>query len=425
MLLAVSLAALLYVTAWAFPPHGGVATPSGGTDLFASCLAAEPVNTWFDVSLCPSAGANQTLSVVAWSGGNVPNDPITIANYMGEWSGGAWDNNEGYFLIWGAGHTVAAGYGGNEVYAYDFPHLIFKRLSDPDQGFTTTQVDTQNWLSTNGAPTACHSYYLLEFLPASDQFFNMCRGGTNSGSVNNTAQTFLAVVTGLAQGSASGYTMLGVPSYSGSFTGNDVGLSYDPTTGHIFMAGTALFGVYEYAPSGASGSWAGPFSNSQTNNYQMGWATQPGVELLATGGNGVLNDLETMNITSSGKGTRTTLTASGSTVITSSNGPSLTWFPQGNQYVGWTTLNNDGNNGACGTESGDNRTLYTITASGSTRTVAATTGTQNGTHPCNAKANGTYGRFRYLGPKYNAFCLVNEVNQHVLCFKPPASGAIT
>ena len=99
-----------------------------------------------------------------------------------KWNGAAFDGRRMYFH--GGGHK---GYGGNEVYAYDFETLSWERLTEPSPlrpPSPTWTTDGQKCLGSPdlNAPASAHSYDGLVYSPATNSLFlwgnaAFCRGG--------------------------------------------------------------------------------------------------------------------------------------------------------------------------------------------------------------------------------------------------------
>lgn len=86
------------------------------------------------------------------------------------WSGAFWDDTANRFLFWGGGHN---GYGGNEVYEFDFDTLTWTRLSEPAPltfHVTVPPASFEKWLPIDAdssgkpdTPGVSHTYGMPSF----------------------------------------------------------------------------------------------------------------------------------------------------------------------------------------------------------------------------------------------------------------------
>jgi hypothetical protein len=81
------------------------------------------------------------------------------------WGGAAYDTKRNAFVFNGGGH---ADYGGNEVYAFFLEELRWRRLTEPSP---MRQLESGQYVTTDGTPVSAHTYDGLEYLPNVDRVF--------------------------------------------------------------------------------------------------------------------------------------------------------------------------------------------------------------------------------------------------------------
>ena len=343
-----------------------------------------PPGTWMEVP-------NSKLQSVAfpWPAG-VHQGSTGVQSIMSAWSGGAYDTKRDRLLVFGGGHS---NYSGNELFAFSVPDLKWTRLTDP-----SLRVDREALIETSGyypdaqglpderQPRSRHTYGALQYVPSIDK---LCAFGANAfyprGSGGKNTDCFDAD-TKQWQRQADAFTPAQIS-------------AYDPLTGHIWTHGGAhqaflahwnpLTNVWTKR-STTYGHWE---YRNMTADIDLKRR-----KLVGAGGGKVYS----WDLTKPGLIPVVPLTTTGATDIlnTASNAPGgFVYDPVSDTFVAW--------------HGGANvYTLHPDTLLWQRRTPAPT----NTVTPTGVAANGTFGRFRYM-PRYNAFIVVNSVNQNVYLYR--------
>ncbi|MEK7538862.1 MAG: hypothetical protein AAB552_03410 [Patescibacteria group bacterium] len=360
------------------------------TVLFPSLVSAGPIDT-----LAPGEWymfPNSNMSAV---------DPCPARNcsysgvegqqaVMDDWAGGAYDTTRDRLIVTGGGH---AGYGGNEVYAFNIGTGLWSRLTEPSNPVTQCAP-----LNPDGRPASSHTYNFLQYVPTLDSFVtfgigSFCEAG--GGHTGYTMALNLSTNSWSRLADASGYGIGATTAYD-SGTGDTwmKGTGYDPS----YDVATAL---YRYNPS--TNTWVkGDNGNSDLAfDYAMTMAIDPIRHNMVGIGDG---KFIVWDISNPANVTRQSVTSTGATSILSAGDPGFVYDTASNQFVAW-------NGGAVVYTLNPTTWVWTAVNPAPTNTIT----------PTAANGRGTYGRFRYI-PSKNAFIVVNKTTENVYAYKLPVSG---
>jgi hypothetical protein len=304
---------------------------------------------------------------------------------MEAWSGGAYDTQRDRLIIWGGGH---GDYAGNEIYVFDVRTLRWQRLTEPSRNVSGNESSC--WYS-DGLPKSRHTYDQLEYMPTVDRFIAV--GCSSPYPQSHTYEDVVAfnfntnTWSTLASSSATDY---------GALTATD------PNTGHVWFHGAGSAGfLREYNPQtnvwtrrGASGTWI---------DYEMTASLDPIKRRFVVVG---LRRFVVFNMDGGTSASPTEVSTSGPRTAQNFESPGFEWDPVIRKFVAW----------------GSGASVYTIDLDSNTWTQVAPAATNTVT-PTAPTVQGTFGRWRYM-PTYNAYILVNEINQNVYFYKLSAGAGV-
>jgi hypothetical protein len=333
----------------------------------------------------PTAGDLGGLAPGHWH--EVPNSKLRAAaatlpragdirGIFRNWSGAAYDVKRDRLVIWGGGH---AGYGGNELYAFDVAALRWERLTEPSslEGWTDGDMTMPD-----GNPVAVHTYDGLEYLPNVDKLFAL--GSFKFRYISRPGFAWLFDFD------AKKWIQISAEPRQGFAT------AWDPKTGNVYTHTQSAF--FEYDPR--QNSWR--IVNPKTPIF---WrvtivaAIEPVRRKFVAigGGETLVYDLDRPTVQLQ------RVPTSGDTEILSQTGPGLVYDPASQKLVAWS--------------GGPSVFTLDMDAMRWTRVPPAATNTVTPTPP---QKNGTYGRFSYV-PSKNLFIAVNSVDENVYFYRLPAS----
>jgi hypothetical protein len=329
------------------------------------------------------------------------------------WNSGVYDTQRDRLVLWGGGH---AGYGGNELYAFDIATLQWIRINEPSQltagDFSTTQSPNDAYYN-DGTPSQRHTYDSLVYAANVDRFF-----ATSVGAHFGDYTLNFHEIDSFDFDSKTWKTdWVSRTAVSNNDDGSPLGVIsvYDPATGMIWSHTTlarSRLGRFDPNAAGGKGEWKLYGSSIYLDLYSkatidtkrhrmvtLGTYSDQYPQLLVWDLNNP-QDAPTKP-TTSGDATGKSLELA--------KGPGFEYDPVSDRYVAWYggtdvyLLNPD-------------TWVWTRVTPAATNTVPASKLQREG--------SGTYGRFRYI-PSKNAFIVVNSTFENVFFYKlSPGDGIV-
>ena len=221
--------------------HAGSTTSAPQYDLFGRAyLAASPSIGGIERQLYSNGWtqlANTAMTSICPSPS--PGGSSTCAAIMDAWGGGTIDSKRDRLMMWGAGHTD---YYGNQVVALNLnaSPATLVNLTTPSVANTSGCSDTQ---SSDGLPTARHSYGGLTYLPNQDAMFTTGAGVAPTGQ--QTCTGFMANFSFSL--SSNTWTNLAYQSTSSAAEDDGPAFQYDPQTAKVIgvIPGPFKFSTYD------------------------------------------------------------------------------------------------------------------------------------------------------------------------------------
>lgn len=309
------------------------------------------------------------------------------AAVIDDWSGGAYDTKRDRLLVWGGGH---AGYGGNELYAFDLGTLTWSRLTNPSD---PPGVDVP--YAPDGNPTSRHTYDYLQYVPAIDSLCSFGGAGFYSSGQTQTGHTDCYDFEAGRWRQHPDRAFLGTN--IGAFS------AVDPTSGHAWAHGCGGYSsLAELDPvADAWLSHGGMWTETVYPQYNLTAAIDPvGRVLVAVGGGQAF----TWDLSKPGDVAGAVLSTSGDPSIVHAPSPGFAYDPAIHAFVGWSGGSD----------------VFTLDPTTWTWTRVAPSPT-NVVTPTAAQQWGTFGRFRYSATR-NVFVVVSSVDQDVYVYKLSAGG---
>lgn len=362
------------------------------------------IGEWWQV---PRVGNSQLADVYPTNpGGNQ-------AAIISAWSGACVDTSRKDLLVWGGGH---ADYTGNEVYAFNFDSGSGNYLTWRRKTFPSTPLNNDAEQNADGSPASRHTYSGLNYHPSRDTMV-VAAGGflAGAGGVRSLVAWEFACTTESPNSAApSAWTQKDTaPTIAPNGTPEPfMSMAYDATANKFYSQHNRGFTSFDPAAS-AGTQWTeltnfeGPavadntcaIAQAPTSPRQIIWPS------VTDSGEAFGRRLDTNAYI----GTETTgLPASGSINILDVADPGLLWEPNLLNMLLW---------GGTATGGTDNRDVYKLNLS--TKAITRVAGT--GDIPSAPTANGTFGRFAYLGgcgASYDGLCcLVNSTTGHVYFYR--------
>jgi hypothetical protein len=367
------------------------------------------VGEWWQV---PRVGNSQLADVYS---------PLGGPQLMSAWGGACVDTSRKDLLVFGGGHLDLTD---NAVYAFNFDpgsgnNLTWRRKVSSSNPAANDDSET----NADGSPASRHTYSCLLYRASLDKMI-VGPGGflAGGGGVRSAAAWGFDCAT---ENPSSSLTSAWTRYDDGPSTVGDprAAMAYDPSTAKYYVQFST--GFVSFDPTAGSGSqWTvlhdfeGPNTSDNTTDAalfgpnKMYWVnTADGGELWAR----IFTDPWTYTGAES-----TGIGATGDINILDVANPGMRWEPSLANLVLW---------GGTATGGTDNRDIYKVSSSGAVTRVGGT-----GATPDNPQANGTFGRFAYLGGCGSAYsglwALVNSTTGHVYFYRssaPPLtlSGTIT
>ncbi|HYE70674.1 MAG TPA: hypothetical protein VD932_04035 [Aquabacterium sp.] len=372
---------------------------SGTKDfVFQHCIQATEARTWTaigtntmaDQDPCPGNGCSfsgsggQDAVMTAFNGGVLRQTDTAID-----------------LLVWGGGH---GDYAGNEVYRFNVLTKLWAALTSPS---TPTGGSEASGKYGDGLPRSTHTYSYLEydrdndgmFVAAIPVTFPNAQTSTQAFRFNSSDNTWDTTLP--AGGPAN--------PIGGSVGGGDEGVTCYVTGRHQIW----------YQPASSRDNWA--LYNTLTDtwgDYQGGSGTHRSVvvacydsrrhKVYGLGGQGSSNII-VWDLHAGGNHSTQATTGANAATITAATTLGAVYDELLDAVISW--------NGG--------QTLHVLNLS----TFAWTTLTVSGATPSSPKANGTYGRFRWIRPcsTYPAggYIVVNDNNEQVYLFAAESAGTVT
>ena len=331
--------------------------------------------TWHEIP-------NSRLDMVAPN--PLPPGASGFASVMSAWNGAAFDTKRNCLVLAKCGGH--GDYAGNEVYTFNMDSLKWFRIWGPTPNNQIPTADVNYDTYDDGNPSSKHTYDGQVYEPNTDVLW--VQGGSRWRNGSSTTATWA-----FSFSDGKWKQLANIPSgqnYYGSFS------AYNSVTGKIIFQGASR--VYEYDPvadsfvqKGSEPS-AGIWSSGSTGVVDLNKNV-----FLQIGG-GVIRQWNLNNWQYS------TLSTTGGGIVVNAEAPGIAYAHLLKRVVGW----------AGGTS------VYSLDLDKMTwaqhRPAA-----ENSVAPTNPQGNGTWGRFSYM-PAYNAYILVNAVNQNVYMYKLTESG---
>lgn len=408
----VSMSAALSATA-AFETSMTTSPATGSID---DIVAAMPANSW------KALPATQMKDVCP-----APYSSYTCAAIVSAWGGGAYDESRDRMVVFGGGHNDSWY---NNVFAFDLGDMKWRRLSEMSAGATGTTPGA-GW---NDKRVESCGFYPKGVLSLPDSVMN----GTYVAYDKCFVEPVLSQLDLQQPRSAHSYggffvdrlsdryCHLGVAGYyPSSQTTSPVAVCFSPSTGlwsRIADKPAGVGGRGQIALDAAGHMWIVAGDQGKIAEYDPSantWKTYGNNNYDAGGGTDIdrkRNQLYVMYLKSDGSysmrrwniGVPTSLTMSptyaevpvtGTAPVSIGSRPGFVYVDARDQFFAW----------------GGGRDLYTFNPTTAVWSRLAATGDDPGAQ----QQWGTYGRFRY-SPARGVFVLVNDVNQNVYLYKPPA-----
>jgi|SRR5882672_748361 len=361
---------------------------------------------WWQV---PRVGNSQLADVYA-----TPNPGGGQQGVMDKWSGGCIDTSRKDLLIFGGGHTD---YTGNEVYAFNFDSGSGNYLTWRRKAYYSTPLNDDSEANADGSPASRHTYHGLIYQASRDRMLVM-PGGFLAGPTGNRAirtYEFDCSTESPNTAAPSAWTRLDdAPAISPTAADPRCNVAYDSASAFFYTQHRR--GLAKFNPAASPGSQYTALTNFEgpvIGDDSCAIAPIAPSQLIFTGTAASGQAFGRRLDTNAYIGSETTgLPATGSLNIFDVEVPGIAWDPVISCMVIW---------GGTATGGADNRDVYQLNLG--TKIVTRIAGT--GDTPGNPTANGTYGRWAYLGdiPGYEGlFILVNSTTTHVYFYR--SSGAV-
>ncbi|MEQ1503992.1 MAG: hypothetical protein ABMB14_17250 [Myxococcota bacterium] len=359
-------------------------------------IIAMPADSWLEIPNTPFLDACRAVEA------NRPDLSLNegCAAIINDWSGGAWDPDHRWLLLWGGGH---GGYAGNEVYALSLHDGAWSALTEPSVG----PFDNSDPLA-DGNPASRHTYDQLVWLDGQGMF---AWGGSVAPSGNSTDTTWR-----FEPGNGR-WTQLASSTVYESVGNFSSGTAYDPVTDRVLVRSYTHFQAYDVA--------ADRWEEIEDFGYEPYWPSLSvyGVRSAAIdptrrlyfafgGGDYLVYDIDADalvfdqwvttggapfdNSATAGDHTEQAYATGGGEVL-NAEGPGLEYDPPADALVAWL---------------GGGPWVLDLT----TRVWSRADGTGAPAEPIE---RGTYGRWAWMS-YLNAFVLVNEVEQNAYVYKHTA-----
>ena len=332
-----------------------------------------------------------------WSGGIDPKSTAYMPtcnglgnmHVMNGWSGGTFDTTGNRLLINGGGH---GGYGGNEIYGFDFDTFSWSEVAPPSTYETimnsVTCADEVDYY-TDGRPSSRHSYNSLVYWPAGNA---MCALGHAAPFANGQQRYPHRDCYDFDDNQWTTITPL--PHANKSATALD-------SEGDIWILGReSERKLYEY--DALNGTWEVRYPNQ----IGEGWpvyaitAVDTANDILVSVGIGHYFAFDISSYDANGYVKLISSTSTGDQTIVNSEHPTLAYDTVSDKLLGW---------------SGHGSTVYALdTTTHQWTAVNAAPG--NVVEPTDEAQWGTYGRWQYV-PDLNVFCVVNRTSENVYVYR--------
>jgi hypothetical protein len=352
------------------PPDGSMPIAS-----ITQIVTQMPAGSWSRLT-----GTNHMSDVFAAAGAHA----IVTA-----WGGGGY--GAGAMWIWGGGHVD---YGGNEIYKFDLATVTWSRVTNPSPYVNNCGVAiTDSCVTTDGTPTAKHSYDGVAYIPSTGKLF---LGGAYPyyNAMGNPAASKKVLYDPL--------TGSWPAAPSNAFTGSVMGTAYDGASGLLLVSDGNYLAAFD--PVGNQ------FTHLSGSNWAFGegaLALDPDDHLaLYVGGSAAYSwDLSGVNLNAASgaipenqKYPTTMKGGSAAFYPTTASNMGLDYDPAAKLFVGW----------------GGDGDVWTLDPKTKEWSKVSTSGAA----PTNASPNGIYGRWWYL-PEYDAFMGFNDPSGDPWLFKLP------
>lgn len=353
-------------------------------DFFPNLLAGQwyqfPSSTLVSVNPCPANNCS-------YSGGE--GQPAI----MDDWSGGAFDTDLNYLIVFGGGH---AGSAENTVYRFGpltAQNPAWSRAIEPS---TSVQQTVLHY--NDETPSSRHTYAALDYHPGRREFFSLSAGGTWSGVAGDPAYGYPvdSFNFGTGQWKTDWNANFGVSGSIGAVS------AYNANDGCFWYHGsTASSPLVRYDPRSGNGIRTDYAANEYLREEGTAAIDTVRNNFVVIGRSGATRqmlvwDLDSPNTAPS---IPTTTGAAGGIALESISGPGFVYDPVGDRFIGW----------------GGGSAVYAlnpVTWEWSQISLSA----QNTVTPTAANSRGTYGRFRYVPLKHGVI-VVNTTTSSVYFFK--------
>jgi len=271
-----------------------------------------PLRTWFQAS-------GNTISSVYPSPIPPGTGPQNVVNY----SGGLYDSQRNWLVVWGGGH---ADYAGNEIYAFDAQTLLWSRIRNPADSFggasNLPYYITSGGVYNTQQPRARHTYSALEYCPDVDRYVAL---GATATYIAADAATVVNRYNPAANTWDSVATM--------PMPFNTVISAWDATTGKVWFHGNASSAWLAElnCSTGAFINHGDIFSDGNINTGVTGIIHPPSRAFLAFGN----NVSRRFDMSNPGFEPQETLPNRGSSRIYSAVRPGLAYCPVDSMIIGW------------------------------------------------------------------------------------------
>lgn len=366
---------------------------------FADDLAALAVGEWL---VAPSTG-NYRLSDVYAS----PSPTGSQGAIIGSWNGAFYDSyRKDLVLLACGGHND---YYGNEVYAFNCDPLSGNYLTWRRKAFYSTESSgsvVENF--SDDTPSSAHTYNNTMYDDGNDQALRLPGVFVNgsTGAFTERTYSFDMATESPSAAAPSAWSRLDDITLPAPGGGPYPIAIWDPVNQLAWIEcddGLVVFDPNETATNQYTALTSFESGTSNSGRYTSIYIPDATTPLLFRVGNSYT---QTRDLTT--PYAKHLLGQSGDNAISGDNGPGLLWDPINERVVAWG-----------GTLSGgtDNRDLYFYDLDTETWTRSA----GSGDIPDNPEANGTFGRFQYIGD--GLAVLVNSTTSNVYFVRISGGGA--
>ncbi len=358
-----------------------------------AALAQAPKDTAPDVDAIESGGTHplDTLQPGHWY--RVPNSRLDVVDpcpqtacppgnlraVIGAWSGGTYDTVSNRLLVWGGGH---ADYAGNEIYAFDVESMTWSRVSEPSSSYGGTPT---SFVYPDGKPRSLHTHAYIEFVPTLNSFISF--GGVAPYPVGGVGKKVFEYKFDDSSWSRR------IPDVPAGGWARGTNAIYDLQENAVWVVTAASGSDRLHRYDVATNSWTSHVRYQ--HKFYTTAALDPVRRLIVAVGN---DRIRVWNVANP-EADEVVPSTSGPSVLQGRQAPGFQYDPTIQKFVGW-----DGGTG-----------VYTLDA-GTWTWESVPDAPGNTVTPSSPANNGTYGRFRYM-PDYNAYILVNSVEQDVYFYK--------